>query len=181
MPEVVQAVVVSSAPGSASSNAAPMGTVVADGKASGQARIVTATVLQQPVMGQMVVGQPVVGGIPPSPYGGAYGDAYGGPYRGASGGAYGGAYAGAYGGVVAGGAPAEDPTFLAIIACFCCCWCIGIVAIIKAQQVNQANMTGNFMEAHQLRKEAMQWVYATIGVGMVLQVLQLVVSVSMKS
>mmetsp|Transcript_160519 Transcript_160519/g.283095 ORF Transcript_160519/g.283095 Transcript_160519/m.283095 type:complete len:99 (-) Transcript_160519:24-320(-) len=59
-----------------------MGTVVADGKASGQARIVTATVLQQPVMGQMVVGQPVVGGIPPSPYGGAYGDAYGGPYRG---------------------------------------------------------------------------------------------------
>mmetsp|Transcript_126102 Transcript_126102/g.223332 ORF Transcript_126102/g.223332 Transcript_126102/m.223332 type:complete len:165 (-) Transcript_126102:155-649(-) len=162
MPEVVQATVVSPAPNSAPSNvpmgAVQMGEVVdPDSKGGRPMAPVQATVVQQPVMGQTVVGQPVVvGGVP-----GAY-------------------TTGVYTGSATGGYPAEDPTLLAIVACICCCWCIGIWAIIKAQQVNQANMTGNYEEAHRRRKEAMQWIYVTVGVGLVFTAIQIVLRISMQ-
>mmetsp|Transcript_77334 Transcript_77334/g.137004 ORF Transcript_77334/g.137004 Transcript_77334/m.137004 type:complete len:166 (+) Transcript_77334:108-605(+) len=83
--------------------------------------------------------------------------------------------------VAQGGIPAEDPTILAVIACFCCCWCIGIVAIMKAQTVNQYNMTGNYAQAHAARKEALQWIYGTVGVGTVLYIINIVLRLVMAS
>merc|ERR1719272_2108172 len=120
-------------------------------------------------MGQTVVGHPVVIGGLPDANGGYYGgypaqQQYG---QQQYGGQPGYAQAG-MAGFPAG--PAEDPTIPAIVACFCCCWCIGIIAIIKAQEVQQANMQGNFQMAHAKRREAMQWIYITVCIGILFTV-----------
>mmetsp|Transcript_98290 Transcript_98290/g.174201 ORF Transcript_98290/g.174201 Transcript_98290/m.174201 type:complete len:162 (+) Transcript_98290:114-599(+) len=83
-----------------------------------------------------------------------------------------------YGGAAMGaqGIPAEDPTILAVIACFCCCWCVGIVAIMKAQKVNQFNMMGNYAQAHVARKEAMQWIMGTVAAGVVIMIINVVIT-----
>merc|ERR1719161_744800 len=94
-------------------------------------------------------------------------------------GAYG--QSGAYGGYGQTGAvivcadgmePAPDPTCLAAVVCFVCCWCLGIIAILKSRQVANFNMMGDYANAHEARRQAMQWIYITIGTGVILHIIQ---------
>merc|ERR1719401_777641 len=64
------------------------------------------------------------------------------------------------------GERAEDPMCMAVIACLCCCWLIGICAILKSVEVQAANARGDFALAHAKRKEAMMWIYITVCVGL---------------
>lgn len=145
---------------------------------------VMATVVQAPMMGQTVVGQPVVigTGVPGDRWGshvghpGLYGSQAG---YGPQAGLYAGGLHGPYTGLA--GVPAEDPTIPAILACFCCCWCVGIVAIIKAQEVQQLNMQGNFPVAHEKRKEAMTWIYITVGTGIIFSVANFILRMALGS
>lgn len=70
--------------------------------------------------------------------------------------------------------PAPDPTCLSAIACFFCCWCFGVIAIMKSGQVAQFNRMGDYISAHEARRQALQWIYITIGTGVLLHIIQLV-------
>mmetsp|Transcript_42171 Transcript_42171/g.90593 ORF Transcript_42171/g.90593 Transcript_42171/m.90593 type:complete len:167 (+) Transcript_42171:72-572(+) len=125
-------------------------------------RVVQATAVSNPpnqvVMGQVVQGQAV--GVPIGVVG------YGGQPIGVPAAAmYGN---GQWEVVDAGGTygePAEEPLCAAVLACFCCCWCVGLLAIFKAQEVGRANAMGDFALAQKKRKEAIIWIAATVFLG----------------
>merc|ERR1719171_1260782 len=82
----------------------------------------------------------------------------------------GGAYAGAYatGDFDQSMGPASDPTAIAAIVCYFCCWCSGVVAIMKARQVTQFNAIGDYKTAHEARRDAMNWTYITLVFGIII-------------
>merc|ERR1712083_436138 len=105
----------------------------------------------------------IVGGTPaPVPMGQVVQGGYGG-----------GGYGGPMYAMQVGGehGPAEDPMVMAVVACFCCCWCIGILAICKSMEVQRANAEGDYILAHQKRKEAMMMIYLTVGIGIVILII----------
>mmetsp|Transcript_28429 Transcript_28429/g.79524 ORF Transcript_28429/g.79524 Transcript_28429/m.79524 type:complete len:160 (-) Transcript_28429:283-762(-) len=131
----------------------------------GGQRVVQASHVQQGpapiVMGQVVQGQVVgnpVGAMGPQPmYVSAYGAGFG----------------GGHGEEPSG--PVDQPICAALLACVCCCPCLGIVAICKATEVGRANSLGDFALARKKRKEAMIWIYATMAVGFVIYALNMIV------
>mmetsp|Transcript_37686 Transcript_37686/g.94604 ORF Transcript_37686/g.94604 Transcript_37686/m.94604 type:complete len:171 (+) Transcript_37686:94-606(+) len=132
------------------------------------------------VMGQVVqghvVGTPVgvTGYAPHSAYGG--GPMAGGPSPMVVGGMGGFDVAGMHGQHME---PADEPLCAALIACLCCCWCLGLFAICKAQEVSKANAMGDYPLAHQKRKEAMTWIYATVAVGLIFYIINTALRLSM--
>mmetsp|Transcript_66820 Transcript_66820/g.118719 ORF Transcript_66820/g.118719 Transcript_66820/m.118719 type:complete len:174 (+) Transcript_66820:124-645(+) len=168
MPQVVHATIVNVAPAASNNpSSTPVGTVVGrpkEGPSPPQppAPVVMATVVQAPAVGTTVIGQPIgvarhqshhsflsshhAFAAPSDPHAGNYSQ------------------------------PAEDPSIAAIVACFCCCWCIGIIAIIKAQEVSQANMNYDYARAHRKRQEAMTWIYLTIAAGIVMNLASFIIS-----
>eukprot|EP00440_Ansanella_granifera_P027597 gb/GFBE01029981.1/.p1 GENE.gb/GFBE01029981.1/~~gb/GFBE01029981.1/.p1 ORF type:complete len:179 (+),score=24.30 gb/GFBE01029981.1/:1-537(+) len=66
-------------------------------------------------------------------------------------------------------APAEETLCLALVACLCCCWLTGLVAIFKSKEVSIANNQGDYKTAHEKRKQAVKFIYLTILSGMVTQ------------
>jgi len=76
------------------------------------------------------------------------------------------------------GYPAQDPTCLAFIACCCCCWCVGIIAILKSKEVNVANERGDYVAAHEKRREAMKYIYITIAIGIAADILLFIMRIA---
>ncbi|HYJ78946.1 MAG TPA: CD225/dispanin family protein [Longimicrobiaceae bacterium] len=97
-------------------------------------------------------GGPYEGGGPGGP-GGPAGPGYGAP---------------GYGGPPAGGAT-DIPNYLvqAILLTLCCCPLVGIVAIVKATQVNARRDAGDIAGAWDSSKEAKKWCWISLGVGIV--------------
>merc|ERR1719291_1139060 len=72
--------------------------------------------------------------------------------------------------------PAEDPMIMAALSCFCCpCPCIGILAICKSMEVQRANARGDYILAHQKRREAMMMIYLTVGVGVCIIIINAII------
>jgi hypothetical protein len=65
------------------------------------------------------------------------------------------------------------PNYLvqAILATLFCCWPLGIVAIVKAANVNSINQRGTYAEALAASAEAKKWCWITFGCGLVAIVL----------
>ena len=71
------------------------------------------------------------------------------------------------------------PNFLvpAIISIFCC-WPLGIVAVIFAAQVNGKVASGDIAGAQDAAKKAKLFSYISIGIGLVVGVLYLILTVA---
>jgi len=68
----------------------------------------------------------------------------------------------------ASGGPAEViPNYLwqAIVATICCCWPLGIPAIVYAAQVNSKVVQGDLVGARQSSKNAKMWCWIAFGAG----------------
>ncbi len=59
----------------------------------------------------------------------------------------------------------------AILATLFCCLPLGIVAIVKAAQVNGAYNAGNYEEAQRLSKSAFQWTMASVVTGLLVSLI----------
>ena len=65
----------------------------------------------------------------------------------------------------------------AIISTLCCCLPFGIPAIIFATQVNSKIAAGDLEGARKASKNALTWMLVSIGVGIVLQVINILIQV----
>lgn len=59
----------------------------------------------------------------------------------------------------------------AILVTMFCCLPFGIVAIVKASQVNGAYLAGKYEEAQQLADSARSWTMASAGFGLLIGIL----------
>lgn len=62
----------------------------------------------------------------------------------------------------------QIPNYLtqAILVTLCCCLPLGIVAILKANKVNEFVAAGNFHAAHLSSLEAKKWCWIAFGLGL---------------
>ncbi|KAJ8029901.1 Proline-rich transmembrane protein 1 [Holothuria leucospilota] len=65
--------------------------------------------------------------------------------------------------------PAKDYLVFAIFVTMCCCWPLGIVAIIKALNVRKLNGRGDYSLAQQASQKAKKWSIGSLICGIVLQ------------
>jgi hypothetical protein len=77
--------------------------------------------------------------------------------------------------------PPDDFLCQSIFATICCCWCIGIVAILKSVDCRSAIATGNRQRAEESSREAKKYTYITVGVGAALIVAYVIMQVVVMS
>ncbi|XP_074657440.1 uncharacterized protein LOC141910640 isoform X2 [Tubulanus polymorphus] len=70
--------------------------------------------------------------------------------------------------------PPNDHLALAIYLLICCCWPLGIVAVIKSMDVRSAVSCGDRDKAAKLSKETWKWCMATLGVGIAVNIIVIV-------
>ena len=77
---------------------------------------------------------------------------------------------------VAGGPPEVIPNYLwqAIVATVCCCWPLGIPAIVYATQVNTKIVQGDLAGARNSSKSARMWCWIALGSGFAVGLIYLV-------
>ena len=56
---------------------------------------------------------------------------------------------------------------MAIFALLCCCWAFAIPAIVYASQANSKKAQGDYVGAAHAASQAQMWIYISIGVGLV--------------
>jgi Interferon-induced transmembrane protein len=71
-----------------------------------------------------------------------------------------------------GGGGGEVPNYLvqAVLVTLCCCLPLGIVAIIKASQVNTLLAKGDYDQAVAASEEAKKWCWIAFGLGIIANV-----------
>jgi hypothetical protein len=76
-----------------------------------------------------------------------------------------------------GGLPEVIPNYLwqAIVCTVCCCWPLGIPAIVYAAQVNTKVTQGNIEGARQASKNAKMWCWIAFGSGLAVTLIYSVV------
>ena len=70
-------------------------------------------------------------------------------------------------------APPPDYLCNSILACLCCCWCLGIVAIVKSVNCSVAVSYGDRVKAERYSREAKQYIFASVGVGIFVIILNI--------
>jgi hypothetical protein len=80
---------------------------------------------------------------------------------------------------VASGPPEVVPNYLwqAIVCTVCCCWPLGIPAIVYAAQVNTKVVQGDLAGARQSSKNAKMWCWIAFGSGLATGLIYLVFAV----
>ena len=72
--------------------------------------------------------------------------------------------------------PNNDWNCCAVLACFCCCWIVGIPAIIYANQAQDALARGNEEGYRRFHKKAGLWIVITVISGVITAMLWFVYS-----
>lgn len=67
--------------------------------------------------------------------------------------------------------PPPDYQALSWFACLCCCWPIGIVAILKSNEVRNALSRGDFNSARIASNSARNLAYTAVGIGVMFVVI----------
>ena len=71
--------------------------------------------------------------------------------------------------------PPPDYLCASILACLCCCWCLGIVAIVKSFNSRVAMSYGDQEKAERYSREAKAYIYSSIGVGILVIILNIII------
>ncbi|XP_031570744.1 proline-rich transmembrane protein 1-like [Actinia tenebrosa] len=73
------------------------------------------------------------------------------------------------------GVPPPDYQALAWFACLCCCWPLGLVAIIRSNEVRTASARGDYLTAEAASRSARTMSFLAIGLGIAFMVLYIII------